>query len=57
MFHDEPYRVQYVPVVRLAAFLYLQLYWMPLMLDVFERMLHQIPDRSVLRRVQSLDVL
>lgn len=57
MFHDEAYRVLYVPVFRRAASLHLRLFWMSLMLDVLERVLHQIPDRSVLRRVQSLDML
>lgn len=57
MFHDEAYRVLYVPVFRRAASFHLRLFWMSLMLDVLKRMLHQIPDRSVLRRVQSLDML
>lgn len=57
MFHDEAYRVLHVPVFRRAASLHLRLFWMSLMLDVLERVLHQIPDRSVLRRVQSLDML
>lgn len=57
MFHDEADGVLYVPVLRRAASLHLRLFWMSLMLDVLERMLHQIPHRSVLGRVQSLNVL
>lgn len=57
MFHDEAYGVLHLGVFGSAASLHLGLHSVSLVLDVFQRVLHQVTHSAVLRRIQRLDVL
>lgn len=57
MFHDETDGVADVLVVGLPAPLHLGRGGMLLVLDVLQRVLHQVTHRAVLGGVQRLDVL
>lgn len=57
VFHDEAYGVLHLGVFRSAAFLHLRLHGVSLVLDVLQRVLHQVTHGAVLRRIQRLDVL
>lgn len=57
MFHDEADGVLHLAVFRSAASLHLGLDGVSLVLDVFQRVLHQVTHSAVLRRIQRLDVL
>lgn len=57
VFHDEAYGVLHLAVLRSAASLHLGLHGVSLVLDVFQRVLHQVTHSAVLRRIQRLDVL
>lgn len=57
MLHDETYRVLHLAVFRSTASLHLGLHSVSLVLDVFQRVLHQVTHSAVLGRIQRLDVL
>lgn len=57
VFHDEAYGVLHLSVFGSTASLHLGLHNVSLVLDVFQRVLHQVTHSAVLRRIQRLDVL
>ena len=57
MFHNEADRILDFQVFWSTSLLDLRRYWMLLMLDVFQRVLHQITHCPVLGGIQCLNVL